>query len=54
MALDHGILNVPLAKRNGDMDKQLAQFTQERTKARKGAHKEAKARYRDEKAIAQR
>uniref|UniRef100_UPI003450EE2C hypothetical protein n=1 Tax=Aeromonas salmonicida TaxID=645 RepID=UPI003450EE2C len=54
MSLEHGILNVPLAKRNGDMDKQLAQFTHERTKARKGAHKEAKARYRDEKAIAQR
>lgn len=53
MALDHGILNVPLAKRNGNMDKQLAQFTQERNKARKVAHEEAKARYRDEKAVAQ-
>ncbi len=53
MALDHGILNVPLAKRNGDMDKQLALFTQERAKARKRAHEEAKAGYRDEKTIAQ-
>lgn len=53
MALDHGVLNVPLAKRNGDIDKQLVQFTKERAKIRKGAHEEAKARYREEKAIAQ-
>jgi hypothetical protein len=51
-ALDHGILNVPLAKRGKSIDSQLDAYKREQAKAANAARKVAAVQHKSDEAVA--
>lgn len=52
--MDHGVLNVPLSKRGGDIDKRIDRSKNEQARAREASAKASRAAFRVERANAKR